>query len=82
MTAPKMELRRPEESAPTESGWYYGIWSAGYYPDLTIRPFKVHTDANGVFVVFTGKRELPLSDFRWYGLVPTCVESGSDRGLG
>jgi len=89
MGAPKMELRRPQEDMPTEPGWYYGIYNGPLLAQvikkspkpLCIRPFGIITDACGDLVVFTGKRELPLVYFKWYGPVPTLVESCSDRDL-
>lgn len=75
MTAPKMELRRPREAEPTQTGWYYGNADL---PVRTVIPLYVQM-RNGRPVVFDLglKTFVSVKMFTWFGPVPTCTPSGS-----
>jgi hypothetical protein len=71
MTAPKMELRRAEEAAPTEPGWYYAKPAVSYLAD---NPEIVCVENA---MVYWNEEWRNIDDFKWFGPVPTCAESGS-----
>ena len=77
MPAPEMELRRPQEAAPTVEGWYYGRpidWSVEPYPCQVDKSLHVLDGTNEPDMV---------GDYDWFGKVPTCVESkGIENGNG
>lgn len=85
MSAPKMELRRVKQDAPTSHGWYYGTPKKEFIPvgmpELPIVPFKVVQDSKGKIAVdMNGHGPVPywpVTMYDWFGPVPTCVESGS-----
>jgi len=70
----KMELRRAQQAAPTEPGFYYGRYrSVG----PSIYPFEVArwTADNPNLFVRDGKAYRPTSAFDWFGPVPVCIEA-------
>lgn len=64
-----MELRRAPSETPTEPGWYYAE-----HPDLTdgIEPIQVRERYGKLH----GPLGTSLKEYRWFGPVPVCVESG------
>lgn len=80
MTAPKMELRRAPEPAPTEPGWYYTRPFVGpaYKAVPEIIPIRVVEvpDSPRVPVVLIGAEKRYAVGWDWFGPVPTCLPSG------
>jgi hypothetical protein len=74
----KMELRRPQQAAPTEPGWYYGRFLLGN-TSRSIEPYWVGGPTLGPdqyrLSIMVGDSEYFRPDFDWFGPVPECIEA-------
>lgn len=70
----KMELRRPQQAAPTEPGWYYGtVPGAVAIIPVHVSRYRSVGDL-GVWDWQLGVWHDPAS-FKWFGPVPECIEA-------
>jgi len=72
----KMELRRPQQAAPTEQGWHYARWPniAAIVP-VFVGVVMYGSPRGDTLMVIDGRIHRQLSDFQWFGPVPTCIEA-------